>query len=431
MQIRKILALVAAIAAISLLSDNVLTAQVLETNENGDKIVVYADGSWAYYDSLDEEEQQSVIKKKKQKKKKKKRSKPDGDNDKVGKKDRKSKKSKKDDDKDKDDPYAEATERAARFEAVQRAEWAAMEEDRLKNIKKQAIYDEALLKERLSAAYTDTDVSADALDRLEADLNNQKMVVKNATEAHKEAEAYLEKCEDMIDMKKSKRDKLLAKMDAEKTTDEWADAVTEADDSVNDQSDRSAKKKKSIRQSSTAVHQDLIKNPPTPPCELAFDDIDEFTGKRRWETPKQRFFTHTSDKLKPFFKEKNHITVNGYLSGSSGNGSTYYLNLDIVILSEMAQKEFGVLEKGSILNIKLLNGDNVRLFNTKTSTGNLDKVEKTVTYKSQYMLTSSTLKALKKSEVDKARIVWGMGYEDYEVYELDFFIDQINCIESR
>ncbi|MEM8909240.1 MAG: hypothetical protein AAGD05_15445, partial [Bacteroidota bacterium] len=91
--------------------------------------------------------------------------------------------------------------------------------------------------------------------------------------------------------------------------------------------------------------------------------------------------------------------------------------------------EFGVLEKGSILSVKLLNGDAVKLFNTKTSTGTVSKLNKTTVYRGQYLISSDQQKQLKKSEVDKVRIVWSTGYEDYDVYELDFFLDQFNCLD--
>ena len=35
-----------------------------------------------------------------------------------------------------------------------------------------------------------------------------------------------------------------------------------------------------------------------------------------------------------------------------------------------------------------------------------------------------------KSELDKMRIVWSTGYEDYDIHEVDFFMDQIRCLND-
>ena len=45
-------------------------------------------------------------------------------------------------------------------------------------------------------------------------------------------------------------------------------------------------------------------------------------------------------------------------------------------------------------------------------------------------MASRMEKALKKGEVDRVRIIWDAGYEDYEVYNLDFFINQFKCLNK-
>ena len=35
-----------------------------------------------------------------------------------------------------------------------------------------------------------------------------------------------------------------------------------------------------------------------------------------------------------------------------------------------------------------------------------------------------------KSELDKMRVVWRTGYEDYQIYHVDFLINQINCLNN-
>jgi len=73
MQVRKILPFIGTLFLLgcSFFAD----AQVLTTNQDGEKIVVYSDGSWAYFDGLDVEEQEEISKSSVKKSKKSKKSK--------------------------------------------------------------------------------------------------------------------------------------------------------------------------------------------------------------------------------------------------------------------------------------------------------------------------------------------------------------------
>ena len=63
--------------------------------------------------------------------------------------------------------------------------------------------------------------------------------------------------------------------------------------------------------------------------------------------------------------------------------------------------------------------------------GTLNPLKKSVVYKPQYLIGSNQAKELSKGEVDRIRLVWSSGYEDYEIYELDFFINQFRCLEVK
>ena len=166
MQVRKILPL---IGLLFLLCCSFLAeAQVVTTNQDGEKIVVYSDGSWAYFDGLDEEERKDILKSSADNKKKKKKKK-------KNKKDKKNK-SKERSEKQKSE-YTEAEEELARQEAIQRADWAAMEEMRTKDLKTKAGQELGVLRKQLSAAYSNTDISVKELDELDKKYKNQQAVL--------------------------------------------------------------------------------------------------------------------------------------------------------------------------------------------------------------------------------------------------------------
>ena len=432
------------LAALFLLATSA-EAQRITTNELGEKIVVYPDGTWRYFDeSLNEdikaaeamelkEEEKSKRQKKKDRKKEKKKKK-------GGKKKDKSKKSKKEKKgKKKKTTVSSVEEQRARKEAILHAEWAVQAEEQARKKEEDLTFSRIFLEEKLEESYNSVDVAPEKIDEIETKLAETKEREKLAKEERKEASKRADQAEKMIDMKKSKRDKLLAKMEKEemKTQASALDAIAEPlyeegiSSAVETAKDDEGWYKGNNNKSFAKYNRknDVMYNPPTVDCEYGFDDIDEFTGKRRVELAKRIFFTHTADRLKPYFKNNHHITVEGFLSATTGG--VKYLNLKLSILSEHAQREFGLLEKGSILSLKLINGATVKLLNTKTSSGLLNKVTKTTVYRGQYLISKDHEKTLKKSEIDKVRVVWGTGYEDYEVYELDFFIDQFKCLNKK
>ena len=157
--------------------------------------------------------------------------------------------------------------------------------------------------------------------------------------------------------------------------------------------------------------------------------VDEFSGKKRRQVAKQILFSHTADEMRPFFNNKDYLTCNAYLSSLSG-GYTF-LSLEITIASNTAQRSYGIIEKGSVLNLKLMDETNIKLFNNKTDVGIVNKLDNSVTYNAQYLISSGAEKMLRKNEIDKIRVIWSSGYEDYDVYDLDFFINQFNCLNDK
>lgn len=161
-------------------------------------------------------------------------------------------------------------------------------------------------------------------------------------------------------------------------------------------------------------------------CAYAFNTTDEFTGKAKVATQGQNFFTYTEEDLRKFMEPgKEYLTCNGYISSISGIKA---LNVEYVFDSPYAKQEYGPLHNGSNLIIKLINGTTVTLLSQEFDPGTVDMSKLRTYYTTAYLISPKDEKELMKAEVDKVRVIWDVGYEDYEVYELDFFIDQLNCI---
>jgi len=163
-------------------------------------------------------------------------------------------------------------------------------------------------------------------------------------------------------------------------------------------------------------------------CITKTDTVDAATGIRRIELEPGLLFTHTDPDLRPFFKNKELITCYGKLSKSD---AYVYLTIDFQIASSHSQSNFGSLEKGSLLRLKLLNGEFVSLYNIRSDRGRIDAYSGHTIFTGQYALGKDEIKMLQSNELDKVRILWSTGYEDYDVYKVDFFIDRLNCIMSK
>ncbi|MEL6864473.1 MAG: hypothetical protein AAFP19_08645 [Bacteroidota bacterium] len=423
------------------LGGSALKAQNITTNENGEKIIIYPDGSWKYVDDLPKTEETtppqpemiepfplmeeavdtSIIppiaeERPKANKKKKNNSKKKKDR---AKKDRKPKPKKS---KTPKVTYSEAEEAVARREAARQAEIAATEELRIAGELEEARLNRAILEQELESASTNVETTVEDIVRIEEMLTKAKTKEKQTKERLKAAQKRAKKLESMIDMPKVRRDKMLAKMNKENKSKTSDLADSEGKKNKSNKKDRKDKRSKDWKPSAVNVMLD----PPQPACEFAFDGLDEFSGRRRRDLAAKRLFGFTNDRLRPYFKDRDYINCMGYLS--SLTGGIRYLTLTFTIASDLAQREFGIIEKGSPITIRFIDGTSTRLFSNKSDQGLLDPVTKTVTYKCTYIIQSASEKMLKKKEVDKIRVVWGTGYEDYEIYELDFFSEQLQCL---
>ncbi len=173
---------------------------------------------------------------------------------------------------------------------------------------------------------------------------------------------------------------------------------------------------------------DLIMNPPPPPCTIVYDGMDERTKRPRRDVQQEVLFTYTDERLRPFLKDKEYLRCEGYLT--SIGGGFRYLTLVFTFAYPNAREAYGFIEKGSVLTIKMLNGTFVNLFSGKMDMGRYDTKTQLLTYQVHYPIDRGQLNLLEKEEVDAFRVFWSSGYEEYEVFQLDFFQSQLSCLEQ-
>lgn len=171
--------------------------------------------------------------------------------------------------------------------------------------------------------------------------------------------------------------------------------------------------------------EDVMLNPPQRPCTVAADTRDAFSGERRREMGREELFRYTNPSLKPYFPDFEHIVCDASLSAANNN---YLLNLTFTIRDVNARRAFGSLPRNGVAIVKLLDGETYTLYNLRADEGQADKENKVFTYRGQYQVEPGMLKKLQKTLLDKIRIAWSTGYEDYEVQNVDLVARQLSCL---
>ncbi|MEM6966806.1 MAG: hypothetical protein AAF573_18725 [Bacteroidota bacterium] len=375
--------------------------QILDSNEDNEQIVVFPDGRWEYYDSskathrLAMQKYQDSL------------TSPDDlfSSDLNNKGD-----------------STEASPHAILVEAAEEELATAKEKEN------DARLSRVFLSEQLKKMKADKTINSEAYQLAKKQLKHAEKVEKAAKKKRKLAEKKLKKIRKNKDTASGKKQKKASSNKLKKIDRRQKKLDRELQDSevaYQEDDDFYVASKKFKKYS---MDEDVMYQPPTPDCQLEFDGIDEFIGKKRKDVARDLFFTHTEEDMRRYMKEEEYIICEGNLTQISGG--TLLLNLFFSIKTNDAQRAFGQLNKGSVILIKLINGTKITLANNQSDAGVYNNLTRRHNYTAQYIINAGQEKQLKTSEVDKVRVIWETGYEDYEVYNLDFFKHQMRCLKN-
>jgi hypothetical protein len=171
---------------------------------------------------------------------------------------------------------------------------------------------------------------------------------------------------------------------------------------------------------------DVMLNPPSEPCALAVNAKDEFSGEVRKEVAKSELFRFTNPLLRKYMQGKTHIVCEAAM-GTAGPNLT--LTLTYTINDPNARKAFGGVAKNGVAILKFIDGTTYTAYSLRNDDGIFDPGGQIAVFKPQYALERSLLKKLKTTELDKIRMAWSTGYDDYDVQQIDLLMRQVKCIE--
>ena len=404
MQFRKILALIAWLCCL-LPWLNPAFCQVIRENDKGEKIIVYPDGSWQYFSAYSDPEQQGAAT-------------GNSSSNLNG-----------------DDSYPifqgtiepldgslTLTQEDIFKISVRRAQ-LAKEASNIAEVRAQkARTEREELELELQLAQQSVDYDADLLKQLNLRFEAAKRIesetareARQALQEAQKAEEITEKGGYVEEFNFSQRQK---KSQIVKTNAQTQQALTSYENIIPLQDNFEG----------LPDRDNILINPPEKECVYSYDGVDEKSGQYRKDVQKQLLFTHTDDRLRLFLKEKEYLKCEGYFTALGGGFR--FLTLQFTFAYPNAREAYGFIEKGSVLMIKLLNNDYVSLRSGKMDRGSYDTEKELLTYRVHYPIDRTQLNLLKLSEVDNIKVFWSTGFEEYDVFQLDFFINQIGCLEN-
>ncbi len=172
---------------------------------------------------------------------------------------------------------------------------------------------------------------------------------------------------------------------------------------------------------------DVMLNPPPRPCRLTVDSRDEFSGELRRENAAEELFRYTNPSLKPYFADREHVLCQAALTANSG---AYVMHLVFTVNDVNAQRSFGGLARNGVAILKFLDGETLTLYNLRADEGQPENNKQAYSFHGQYSVEPGMLKKMQKTLLDKVRIGWSTGYEDYEIQNVDAFIRQSACLTN-
>jgi hypothetical protein len=105
------------------------------------------------------------------------------------------------------------------------------------------------------------------------------------------------------------------------------------------------------------------------------------------------------------------------------------LNLKFKVDTEHIKTGYNGISKSS-MRISLIKGENVFTNNIISDQGKRDVNANFIIYKGVFPIAKEDIKLLRKYELDKIGVNWNGGVEEYEVYNIDFIMKQLECFKE-
>ena len=163
-------------------------------------------------------------------------------------------------------------------------------------------------------------------------------------------------------------------------------------------------------------------------CNFTTNETDEFTGTTKMILESERFVEFTDSSLIKYYKRKKHqyIELDIYLAKIDNLYALYDIwRID----SKSAYKYFGSISTDAKFLVKFKDGKMLELKHAKYDTGDTNYDLNCTYYGSYIILSDEDRELLATKEIQKIRMYWSKGYEDYDVDNPTLIMNQLNCLK--
>lgn len=277
--------------------------------------------------------------------------------------------------------------------------------------------------------------------RIEAQIETIKLSLDNTTRDYRKSSKLIASANDLLKGKVKNRDKQIAKLvlanempinensgmggsvEAKKDILKKEDSLSIMDEQEQDivTQTRQSNYPKSFKVQKKKYPREKYE------CELEFDGYDEVLRADKKEVKSEFFFGHSQEKMKPYFKNDDFITCNANVSKV---GKKYYITLRLRVKSKDAKKTYGMLRSKETIRFEMVNGNKVYCTSMIQDAGTIEAYTGNTLYTGIYQIAKDDLKILKNEYLDNIGVIWSSGYEEYNIFNVDFLKNQLKCLEK-
>ncbi len=156
-------------------------------------------------------------------------------------------------------------------------------------------------------------------------------------------------------------------------------------------------------------------------CTLVHESSNE-SGIATHKFMPRQFFVYNHPQVRKYMKDEYLMECTGFINKVEEN---HFLILEYKINSDKAKVNYGNLEKGGKIKVKLINKDHLYLENIERSRGKVKRNDKYTIYTGTYAINKTNVGLLKKHYIDKITVLWEEGVEEYEVQNIDLVKNQL------
>lgn len=171
---------------------------------------------------------------------------------------------------------------------------------------------------------------------------------------------------------------------------------------------------------------DVMLNPPAIPCNFEENSRDELSGAPYRRTAPVEWFRHAPAPLKGFLQGRPNVRCEAALSAI---GPRTTLLLTFTVVDPNPRKSFGKLPKDAPATLWFMDGTSFELYNSINDEGIINYEDQSYTFTGRYPVSEAVWKKIRRSDLDRVRITWGSGYEEYNIQYVHLLRQLSRCFE--